>query len=168
MKTTGIFFGSSTGTTEDVAGRIAEKLGIDSSNIHNVADASVDDVAPYEVLILGTSTWGAGDLQDDWEGFLGNLKGADLNGKIVALFGLGDSSSFSDTYCDAMGTIYSELQGTGCKFIGAVSTDGYSYDSSTAVVDDKFVGLALDEMNEYDQTDSRMDAWIESIKGEIA
>lgn len=168
MKTTGIFFGSSTGTTEDVAGRIAEKLGIDSSNIHNVADASVDDVAPYEVLILGTSTWGAGDLQDDWEGFLGNLKGADLNGKIVALFGLGDSSSFSDTYCDAMGTIYSELQGTGCKFIGAVSTDGYSYDSSTAVVDDKFVGLALDEMNEYDQTDSRIDAWIESIKGEIA
>ena len=168
MKTTGIFFGSSTGTTEDVAGRIAEKLGIDSSDIHNVAEASVDDVAPYEVLILGTSTWGSGDLQDDWDSFIGDLKGADLNGKIVALFGLGDSSSFCDTYCDGMGTLYNELQGTGCKFIGAVSTEGYTFDSSIAVVDDKFVGLALDEMNEDDQTDSRIDAWVESIQGEIA
>ena len=168
MKTTGIFFGSSTGTTEDVAGRIAEKLGIDASDIHNVADASAADVAPYEALILGTSTWGSGDLQDDWDAFIGELKGADLNGKIVALFGLGDSSSFCDAYCDGMGTLYNELQGTGCKFVGCVSTEGYSFDSSTAVVDDKFVGLALDEMNEDDQTDSRIDQWIAAIEGELA
>ena len=168
MKTTGIFFGSSTGTTEDIARRIAEKLGIEESEIHNVADASVSDVEPYEVLLLGTSTWGCGDLQDDWDSFIGDLKGADLSGKIVALFGLGDSSSFSDTYCDGMATIYNELQGTGCKFIGSVSTEGYSFDSSNAVVDDKFVGLALDEMNEDDQTDSRIDQWVASIQGELA
>ena len=168
MKATGIFFGSSTGTTEDVAGRIAEKLGIDASDIHNVADASVDDVAPYEALILGTSTWGSGDLQDDWDAFIGDLKGADLSGKTVALFGLGDSSSFCDTYCDGMGTLYNELQGTGCKFVGAVSTEGYTFDSSIAVVDDKFVGLALDEMNEDDQTDARIDQWVAAIEGELA
>ena len=168
MKKTGIFFGSSSGTTEDVAGRIAGKLGVAEEDIHNVADASVADVEQYEVLLLGSSTWGAGDLQDDWEGFLGDLKGADLNGKIVALFGCGDSSSFSDTFCDAIGTIYAALQDKGCKFIGAVDASGYSFDSSTAKVGDNFVGLALDEMNEDDKTDDRIDQWVASLQPEIA
>ena len=45
-----------------------------------------------------------------------------------------------------------------------MDTSGYTYDDSTAVVDGKFVGLALDEMNEDDQTSVRMGAWIESLK----
>lgn len=166
MKTIGIFYGSSTGTTEGIARRIAEKLGVDSKDIHDVSGASAADVAPYEVLLLGTSTWGAGDLQDDWEGFLSQLKSQDLSGKLVALFGCGDSSSFSDTFCDGIGTIYSGLQGTGCKFIGAVDTAGYSFDSSTACVDGKFIGLPLDEMNEDDQTEGRIDQWVASLKKE--
>ena len=166
MKSIGIFYGSSTGTTEGVAARIAEKLGVDAANIFNVSEASADEVANYEVLLLGSSTWGCGDLQDDWEGFLGDLKGQDLSGKLVALFGCGDSASFSDTFCGALGTIYEELQGTGCQFIGAVSTEGYTYDDSTAIVDDKFVGLPLDEMNEDDLTDERIDAWVETLKAE--
>lgn len=163
MKKIGIFYGSSTGTTEGIAQRIAEKLGVDASDVHDVASASASDVAPYDLLILGSSTWGAGDLQDDWEGFLGNLKQENLAGKEIALFGCGDSASFGDTFCDAIGTIYNELQGTGAKFIGAVPTDGYTFDSSTAVVDGKFVGLALDEMNEDDKTDERIDAWVKTL-----
>ena len=45
-----------------------------------------------------------------------------------------------------------------------MDTSSYTYDDSTAVVDGKFVGLALDEMNEDDQTPVRIDAWIESLK----
>ena len=168
MKTIGIFYGSSTGTTEGVARRIAEKLGVNDSDIHDVSGASASDVEPYEVLLLGTSTWGAGDLQDDWESYLEDLKRQDLSSKAVALFGCGDSSSFSDTFCDAMGIIYNELQGTGAKFIGSIDASGYTFDSSVANVDDKFIGLALDEMNEDDQTDARMDQWITSIQGDLA
>lgn len=166
MKKTGIFFGSSSGTTEDIAGRIAQKLGLDSSDVHNVDSASAEDVAPYEVLILGSSTWGLGELQDDWEGFLAKLKKADLSGKAVAIFGTGDAGSYSDTFCDAIGIIYEGLQGTGCTFCGAVSTDGYSYDDSVALKDGKFVGLPLDEVNEDDQTDQRLDSWIAQLKTE--
>lgn len=101
MKTIGIFYGSSSGVTESVAERIAAKLGVEAADVHDVASASVEEVAKYDVLLLGSSTWGAGDLQDDWYGFLDNLKTADLSGKLVALFGCGDSSSFSDTFCDA-------------------------------------------------------------------
>ncbi len=168
MKKTGVFYGSSTGTVEDLANRIAGKLGVDSSDIFNVSDIEADVVAPYDLLVLGSSTWGAGDLQDDWEDFLNKLKKADLSGKFVAIFGAGDSASFSDTFCDAIGTIYDALQGTGCTFVGAVSTDGYTFDESTALKDGKFVGLPLDELNEDGESDARIDAWVEQLKNEVA
>ena len=65
-KMTGIFFGSTTGTTESVAARIAERLGVAQADVHNVAAASVEDVKKYDLLLLGSSTWGSGELQDDW------------------------------------------------------------------------------------------------------
>lgn len=166
MKKTAIFYGSSSGTTEDIAKRIATKLGIGSADVYNVDSVSADDVNPYEVLMLGSSTWGLGDLQDDWEGFLPKLKNADLSGKAVAIFGTGDSSSYSDSFCDAIGTIYSELYNSGCRFCGAVPTDGYTFDDSVAVIDGKFVGLPLDEVNEDDETDNRIDNWITQLKTE--
>ena len=57
MKKTGIFYGSTTGTTEAVAKKIAENLGVDSKDIYNVATAGPADVADYDVLIIGASTW---------------------------------------------------------------------------------------------------------------
>lgn len=164
MKKTAIFYGSSSGTTEDIAGRIAGKLGIDSSDVYNVGEADVSDTIPYEVLILGSSTWGVGDLQDDWEGFLPKLKKTDLSGKMIAIFGTGDASSFGDSFCDAIGIIYKELQGTGARFIGFVSADGYTYDDSAAFIDGQFVGLPLDEINEDNETEERLDRWIEQLK----
>ena len=165
MKKTVIIYGSSTGTCQGIAEAIASKLGV--TDILDVAKVTAAQIEAYDNLILGTSTWGAGDMQDDWYGGIKEIKGANLSDKTVALFGCGDSQSYSDTYCDGMGEIYRELQGTGCNIVGSVSTDGYSYDDSTAVVDGKFVGLALDDVNESDMTDSRIDAWIEEIKGDL-
>ena len=101
-KMTGIFFGSTTGTTESVAARIAERLGVAQADVHNVAAASVEDVKKYDLLLLGSSTWGSGELQDDWPGFLDKLGKEDLSGRRVALFGCGDAGIYSDTFCDAM------------------------------------------------------------------
>lgn len=166
MKKIGIFFGTTSGTTEDIANRIAERLGVATADVHNVADADAVAVAPYEVLLLGSSTWGVGDLQDDWESFLPQLKRQDLSGKAVAVFGTGDSASFGDSFCDAIGTIYTELKGTGCRFCGFVSADGYTFDGSTALIDGGFVGLPIDELNEDDLTDSRLDSWIAQLRKE--
>lgn len=168
MKKIGIFYGSSGGTTEAVAERIAEKLGVSPSDVHNVANTKAETAAIYEILLLGSSTWGAGDLQDDWFDFLPQLKAVDLKDKTVAIFGCGDSSSFSDTFCDAIGTIYNELQDSGCTFAGSVDAAGYLYDDSTAVVDGRFVGLALDELNEEEKTEERLTAWTEQLRKELA
>lgn len=164
MKKTVVIYGSSTGTCQSIAEKIAAKLGVEAIDVANL---NADAVSEAENLILGTSTWGAGELQDDWVDGLETLKGLDLNGKTVALFGCGDAESYGDTFCGAMAEIYNGIKDKGVTFVGAVPTDGYTFDDSEAVIDGKFAGLALDDVNEDDKTDERIDAWIDSIKGSL-
>ena len=131
MNKTCVIYGSSTGTCQDLASRIASKLGVDNADVFDVSKVSADQLGAYQNYILGTSTWGAGDMQDDWFDGVKTLKEA------------------------------------GAKVVGQVSTDGYTYDDSEAVVDDHFVGLALDEVNEDDKTDERIDAWVKEIQPEL-
>ena len=164
MSKIAIVYGSSTDNTKSVAETIANKLSGENVTLLDVSKLKADDLNAYPNLILGTSTWGLGDLQDDWEAFLSSLKAADLSNKTIAFFGLGDSGSYPDTFVDGMGLLYQAVQGKNAKTIGAFPTDGYDYDASQAEVDGKFVGVAIDEDNESDKTDERLNAWIENIK----
>lgn len=164
MNTTIVIYGSSTGTCEVLAEKIASKLGCEALNVQNL---SADMVAANKNLILGTSTWGAGELQDDWYDGLKILQGADLSGKTIAIFGCGDCSSYSDTFVGGMGELYNGIKDSGAQFIGSVETSGYTYDDSEAVIDGKFIGLPLDEINEDDKTDARIDAWITQISPDL-
>ena len=161
---TGIFYGSTTGCTEGVANEIAEVLGIDAADIHNVGEASANDAAAYDTLLLGSSTWGCGDLQDDWYDFLEQLQAADLSGKRVALFGCGDSDSYPDTFCGALGQLYDGLQGTGCAFIGSFEPADYNVTDSDVCRDGQFVGLAIDEADSDDKNRARLEAWCQLVK----
>lgn len=165
MKKIAILYGSSTGTTKSVAERIA---GLLNANMYDVATTTAETLSDYQNLILGVSTWGFGDLQDDWEVFLPKLDKVDLKGKTIAIFGLGDADGYPDTFVDGIGTIYNAIKGSGCKFIGFTEPEGYSFEDSTALVDGKFAGLPLDEDNESNLTDSRLEKWVEQIKGEFA
>ncbi len=160
MKKTIVVFGSSTGTCESIANDIAAKLGCEAINVQ---DFSADNVADNDNLILGTSTWGCGELQDDWYDGVKVLEGADLSQKTVALFGCGDSQSYCDTFCGGMSELYKVAKGAGATIIGSVDASDYDYEDSEAVVDGKFVGLALDNDNEGDKTSERIDAWISQI-----
>jgi len=163
MAKIGIYYGSTSGNTQEVAEKIAQKLNVEKSDVHDVANANAN-FSPYDVLLFGSCTLGYGDLQDDWDNYIEKVKSADLNGKKVALFGCGDSISYSDTFGDALGKIYNDIKNKGCRIIGQVSTDGYTYDSSEAIVDGQFIGLLIDNDNEYDQTDQRIACWTEDLK----
>ncbi|ADV43993.1 flavodoxin FldA [Bacteroides helcogenes] len=168
MKKTGVFYGSSTGTCEELAQQIADKMGVSQSDVYSADKLNADLVKEYDLLILGTSTWGDGELQDDWYDGIKVLKNADLSSKFIALFGCGDSESYCDTFCDGIGILYEDLKDSGCAFIGnKVSTDDYSFSSSIAVVNGAFVGLALDEVNESNKTAGRIEAWTEELKSKI-
>ena len=66
-----------------------------------------------------------------------------------------------------MKELYDAAKAGGATLVGEVEIDGYTFDDSDAVVDNKFVGLALDDINEDDRTESRIDAWLEQIKGSL-
>ena len=155
---------SKVGVTEDIAHRIADK--IDGADIFNI-DGNEDKLNDYDVLLLGASTWGFGDLQDDWQTVLDELSNLDLQGKKVGYFGTGDQGTFADTFIDALGIINDEIKKTGATIIGQTSTEGYEFSESRAVVDGKFLGLVVDEINQPDLTDERIDAWVEEIQKEL-
>lgn len=161
MSKIAIVYGSSTGATEAVAEKIQALF--DDATLFNAESVSVDDLKPYDFLIFGASTTGVGDLQDDWEVLLPKVEKIDFTGKKVALFSLGDSASFSTSFAGAMYYIYKALKGK-VEIVGSVSTDGYTFDESDAVIDGRFIGLALDEDNEYNETDARLTAWVEDLK----
>lgn len=168
MKKIGIIYGSTTGTCESLASQLAESLGVTTNDVYSADKLTDALIASYDVLILGTSTWGDGELQDDWYDGIKVLKNADLNGKTIALFGCGDSESYCDTFCDGMGILYEDLKDSGCTFLGnRVSTDDYTFSDSMAVVDGAFVGLALDEVNESDKTSGRIREWVNKLKNNI-
>ncbi len=134
-----VIFGSTTGMTEAVATKIAAEFGVSPANI-NAAGASDFDA---ELLILGSSTWGVGDLQDDWAAQLDNVK-ANFAGKKVAVFGLGDSQGFADSFCVAADTIATAAKDAGATLVGEV--------------------LKIDDTNESDQTDAKVAAWVATLK----
>ena len=134
-----VIYGSTTGMTEAVAAKIANSLGAQVFNV-NAADAAAFDA---ELLVLGSSTWGIGDLQDDWAAKLDEVKG-NFAGKKVAVFGLGDSQGFADSFCVAAETIANAAKDAGATLVGDV--------------------LKLDDTNESDQTDGKIAAWVETIK----
>ncbi len=162
MEKIAVIYGSSTGNTESIAKSIVSLIG-DSAEAINASKISEDIISEYSNLILGTSTWGLGDLQDDWEGSLSVIERCDLSGKTIALFGLGDSASYPDTFIDGVGTLYKTIKNKECKVIGEVDTDNYTFDDSTAVVDGKFIGLPIDEDNESNLTSDRLKKWLDAI-----
>lgn len=155
----GIFYGSLTGVTADVAKRIGARLGVDAKDIHDVGNTAPSEVAPYENLIFGTSTWGSGEEEEDWLDFLDGLEVEDLRGKRIALFGCGDET-MADTFCSGVGELYKRLKNTGAYFIGSYPADVYTFKHSEAIVDGKPVGLLLDQVNHPDLTDGRIDGWL--------
>lgn len=165
MKKTIVVYGSTTGSCQEFAEQIAQKLGV--SDVMNVTEMNAETLAGYDNLLLGTSTWGAGELQDDWYDGVEALKSADLNGKTIAIFGCGDADGYSDTFCGGMAEIYNAVKDSGAKVIGQVAADTYQYDDSEAVIDGKFVGLALDCSESEGKSENRIDDWLDSIRPEL-
>lgn len=164
MKQLAIIYGSTTDNTKTIAKEIAKRLSDFDVTLLDVANLKVGALDTYPNLILGTSTWGLGDLQDDWDSYLSNLKNSNLEGKTIALYGLGDSSSYPDTFVNGLGILYKVVESKGANLIGKVSAADYDFEDSEAVREGEFVGLALDEDNESDKTADRLDAWVTDIR----
>ena len=161
MASIGIFYGSTTGNTKDVAVQLATALG--GADLHDVATDKTPPIG-YDLVILGASTWGCGDLQDDMAAYLRTVAACDLAGKTAAVFGLGDQSGFGDTFVDGMADMARALRSAGARLVGAWPTDTYEFDASRAVEKGAFLGLVLDEDNQPGKTAGRIALWSQQIR----
>ncbi len=161
----GIVYGSSTGNTKDVAVKLHEMLG---GNLHDISEVDAETIGRYDKLVFATSTWGAGDLQDDWEVFLPNLDEMDFAGKRVAILGLGDQEHYPDAFADAMAILADKVERQGGLIVGLTPAEGYTYEKSRAVRNGRFLGLAVDEDSQSGCTDERLHGWAERLRREFA
>ncbi|NQY21230.1 MAG: flavodoxin [Campylobacteraceae bacterium] len=162
---TAIFYGSSTGNTEDIANRISEHLG--NLDVYDISNQGLDPIKDYDKLIIGLSTWGDGDLQSDFEDIWSDFEEYDFSDKTIALFGLGDQDGYEDEFVNALGTMYKVLKAKGATIIGFTSIEGFEYNESTAEIGNQFCGLVIDEDNQNDLSDERISSWISDIRSEI-
>lgn len=164
MKKIGIFYGSTLGTTQLIAQKIGDLLGIEE--VHDIAD-STDKIENYEFLIFGTNTWGYGDIQDDWSAAERAFKSLDLSNKKVAIYGTGDQTGYPDTFVDGMGILKEWVENAKGVVVGYTSIDGYNFTASRSELEGRFCGLAIDETNQSNLTDLRVKNWIEVLRGEF-
>ena len=163
----GLFYGSTTGNALKVAELIQKAFDAGQVEIVDVGRASPDDLKKYDVLILGTSTWHWGGLQDEWAAFEDHLTREVLADKKVAFFGVRDQARYPDHFVDGMGLLYDRVKRAGVQVIGTWPKDGYNYEASAAEVDGRLIGLALDEDNEPGSTPGRVQVWVRQIKKEL-
>lgn len=161
MSKIGLFYGSDTGNTETIAGLMHHKIGAEKADIFDVYDVGVSKFENYNHIIIGLSTWHDGQLVSAFDDIIDEFKDVDFTDKKVALFGLGDQFGYADYFIDAVGTLGVIIENQGGQLIGEWPTDDYDYENSKA---DKgngfFMGLALDEDNQDDFTEERINKWI--------
>lgn len=165
----GLFYGSTTCYTEMAAEKIQAALGEDLVELNNIKDIPLANTENYDILIFGISTWDYGELQEDWESHWAETADLNLAGKIVALYGMGDQVGYAEWFQDALGMLHEHLLPSGCHFIGNWPNQGYEFTASKALTDDQqyFVGLSIDDENQYEQTEQRIEQWTTQLLNEI-
>jgi flavodoxin I len=173
MDKIGIFFGTETGTTRLIAKKIQTRLGeaiaAKPLNVNRIEPA---DMLQYNALILGTPSYGvgqipghsAGCLESNWEEFLAKMPQADFKGKRVALFGLGAQERYSERFASSLRRLHDVLVGFGADIVGGWSTEGYTFEQSASVIDGRFVGLVLDQRTQGMHTEARLDEWVAQVR----
>lgn len=162
-----IVFGTDTGNTEEAAEKIQEQFANAGhvAEVMDVSDCSVDRINDADVCIFGCPTWDFGGIQEDWESFQPELESADLAGKKVALFGLGDQFGYGDFFVDAVGWLHEIVQPMKADIKGYWPVEGYEFTESRGLSPDRkyFYGLAIDEDQQFELSDERIETWVKQL-----
>lgn len=169
MSKVGIFFGSSSGVTRNAAELLSQQLsGAQLIDMEEDYDG-IDQFEDYDVLLIGSSTWGQGDPQRDWVDPLYDLDNErpDMSGKKVAFFGAGDQKTHGEHFLSALGKMHDLFVSLGANSYGFIPTNGYDYKFSLAEKEGKFCGLGIDDVNQEDMTEERVIGWANQLKDEM-
>lgn len=168
MKKIGLFYGTSTVKTAEIAKKVQAAFGDASISVVAIEEAWRKDFEGYDNIILGTSTWFDGELPTYWDEILPDLDDLKLKGKKVAIFGLGNQIDYPENFVDGIGLLAETFEAGGATIVGLTSTEGYTFEKSRALRGDKFLGLAIDIDTQADKTDKRIYDWVAQLKKEFS
>lgn len=166
MKNIALIYWPSGGSVERCAKIFEEKSG--NIDLFKLEDITPEKVSSYDTYIFGGSTvgadhWSNDDSANSWASFFANIGNYNLNGKKASIYGLGNQLIYPDQFVDGMAYIKKNLVNEGMTVSGAWSTEGYDFEESQSIEDDKFIGLALDEDAQPELTEERIVAWLKEI-----
>ncbi|MEM7802620.1 MAG: flavodoxin [Chloroflexota bacterium] len=168
MQKVGLFYGSNTGNTEmdsDVIKNMFEFLypGKVQVDVYNIGTTDIKKIEEYKFIIIGSPTWNIGELQDDWALKFDSLSTLNMQGRLVAMYGVGDQFGYPDNFCDAIGLIGSKMEERGAELVGFTDATEYEFSNSLGVEDGVFLGMALDDDNQGSKTKDRVEYWVDQL-----
>lgn len=114
-----LIYGSTMGNTETLSEGVVgglKKGGVEVT-VKNVTEANVNELTNYDLIVFGCSTWGEGELQDDFIDFHDKMEGISLAGKKAAVFGPGDRENYPDSFCEAVDILENKLKECGAEIV---------------------------------------------------
>ena len=168
MRKIAIIYSFNTVKTAKIAEQIKETFGNEDIEMVNAEEITPEKFISYENIILGVPTWFDGELPNYWDEFVPDLEDLDLNGKKMAIYGLGDQKNYGENFIDGVGIMGEILEECGARMVGFTSVEGYDFESSRAVRENRFIGLAIDYENQGSKNKERISAWVEQLKNEFS
>lgn len=167
MKKIGLIYSFNSNKTAKIAEKIKEGLTDSPLELVNAESITEEEFLKFDNLILGVPTWFDGELPNYWDEFGPAIEDMNLKGKQIALYGLGDQIGYPENFLDAVGIMAQLLESRGAKIVGQTSTEGYTFESSMAIRNGKFLGLAIDFENQATKNKERVGAWIKQLVTEF-
>jgi len=164
MKKIGLFYSFNTHRTSKVARLVADQFPADMVDHINIEEVKPEQFLAYENILMGSATWFEGELPNHWDEFVPTLEDLALQGKKIALFGLGNQEAYPFHFGDAIGTLAEIVSKCGATVVGEWPAEGYVFKTSGALRGSNFVGLMVDDESQPEQTEARVKAWVTQLK----
>ncbi len=164
MKKTALIYSFKSNKTKRIAEKIAGEFSEGEITKVNADTLTEEEFLSFDNYILGVPTWFDGELPIYWDEWIPALEEMDLKGKTFAVFGLGDQKGYPENFADGTGIMAKYITDCGGKLIGSTSAEGYTFESSAALDNGKFLGLVIDQENQPRMTPERVKKWVADIK----
>lgn len=168
MNKTLLLYWAPGGSVEKVARMLVNQIGADKVDLCDVASCEKEKLASYKNIIVGSATVGADNWRDandnnKWNDFFVRTADMDLSGHTIAAFGLGNQVLYPENYLDSLGIMKTEVEKRGGKLVGYWPAEGYDFTDSEGAANGMFFGLALDEDQQPELTQGRIEKWVEML-----
>jgi flavodoxin long chain len=170
MNKTAIFFSPEGGNVNSVTIMLGEVIGNEKVDIIPANKVKKEDLNKYTQIIfvgstVGADHWSNKTIIDEWQEFFRKVDEISFEDKKVAIVGLGNSVLYPEHFADGIAHLHRKIADKKAKIFGFAEAEGYTFTDSEALnKDGLFLGLPIDEDNEYDLTSERLEKWVAKLK----